>query len=175
MTRSRWRVTGWGRDGRPVEVHHHGMEVHRRGADGSWYFFSTTRSAPMPPGRSTARSTPTDTNGLCDRLSSPSSSWRGAQRRGHPESGPTGWPRPFGARHDGRCFRLLVRLGPEPGAPAGHPRYLLHFVPGAVQRYQAMDCSDVIPSPGQIQRRDLIFTGTRRTMTSAIRDWWSWR
>ncbi|MGF6226290.1 ketosteroid isomerase-like protein [Inquilinus ginsengisoli] len=39
MTRSQWRITGRGRDGKPVEVHHHGMEVHRRGADGSWYFF----------------------------------------------------------------------------------------------------------------------------------------
>lgn len=39
MTRSQWRITGEDKDGRPVEVHHHGMEVHRRGPDGEWYFF----------------------------------------------------------------------------------------------------------------------------------------
>jgi ketosteroid isomerase-like protein len=39
MTRSQWRITGQDRDGKAIEVHHHGMEVHRRGADGTWYFF----------------------------------------------------------------------------------------------------------------------------------------
>lgn len=38
MTRSQWLITGQDRDGQPIEVHHHGMEVHRRGADGTWYF-----------------------------------------------------------------------------------------------------------------------------------------
>jgi ketosteroid isomerase-like protein len=35
MTRSQWLIM----DGRPIEVHHHGMEVHRKGEDGTWYFF----------------------------------------------------------------------------------------------------------------------------------------
>ncbi|WP_119268679.1 YybH family protein [Taklimakanibacter deserti] len=39
MTRSQWLITGEHKDGKPIEVHHHGMEVHRKGADGSWYFF----------------------------------------------------------------------------------------------------------------------------------------
>ncbi|MBY5589617.1 YybH family protein [Rhizobium leguminosarum] len=39
MTRSQWLITGKDRDGKPVEVHHHGMEVHRKGEDGTWYFF----------------------------------------------------------------------------------------------------------------------------------------
>jgi uncharacterized protein (TIGR02246 family) len=39
MTRSQWRITGRGRDGTPIEVEHHGMEVHRKGEDGTWYFF----------------------------------------------------------------------------------------------------------------------------------------
>ena len=39
MTRSQWLITGKDTDANPVEVHHHGMEVHRRGADGNWYFF----------------------------------------------------------------------------------------------------------------------------------------
>lgn len=38
MTRSQWRITGRDRNGKPIEVHHHGMEVHRRGDDGTWYF-----------------------------------------------------------------------------------------------------------------------------------------
>ena len=39
MTRSQWLITGVDRDGRHIEVHHHGMEVHRRLPDGSWVFF----------------------------------------------------------------------------------------------------------------------------------------
>ena len=39
MTRSQWLIKGTGEDGRPTEVHHHGMEVHRRLPDGSWVFF----------------------------------------------------------------------------------------------------------------------------------------
>ena len=39
MTRSQWLITGRDRDGTQIEVHHHGMEVHRKGADGTWYFF----------------------------------------------------------------------------------------------------------------------------------------
>ncbi|WP_457301496.1 hypothetical protein [Phyllobacterium sp. P5_D12] len=27
------------KDGNPLEVHHHGMEVHRKLADGTWAFF----------------------------------------------------------------------------------------------------------------------------------------
>jgi ketosteroid isomerase-like protein len=39
MTRSQWLIKGEDRDGNPTEVHHHGMEVHRKLADGSWVFF----------------------------------------------------------------------------------------------------------------------------------------
>jgi len=39
MTRSQWRITGQDKDGKPIDVHHHGMEVHRNGEDGTWYFF----------------------------------------------------------------------------------------------------------------------------------------
>jgi ketosteroid isomerase-like protein len=39
MTRSQWRITGQDAGGNPIEVHHHGMEVHRKGEDGTWYFF----------------------------------------------------------------------------------------------------------------------------------------
>lgn len=33
-----WPITGKDRNGKPIEVHHHGMEAHCRGADGTWYF-----------------------------------------------------------------------------------------------------------------------------------------
>jgi ketosteroid isomerase-like protein len=39
MTRSQWLIKGVDKDGRRIEVHHHGMEVHRRLADGTWVFF----------------------------------------------------------------------------------------------------------------------------------------
>ncbi|MCC6776541.1 MAG: nuclear transport factor 2 family protein [Hyphomicrobiales bacterium] len=39
MTRSQWLITGQDESGKPIEVRHHGMEVHRRGRDGTWYFF----------------------------------------------------------------------------------------------------------------------------------------
>jgi ketosteroid isomerase-like protein len=39
MTRSQWLIKGVDGEGRPTEVHHHGMEVHRRLPDGSWVFF----------------------------------------------------------------------------------------------------------------------------------------
>jgi ketosteroid isomerase-like protein len=39
MTRSQWLITGKDKQGNPIEVHHHGMEVHRKGADGTWFFF----------------------------------------------------------------------------------------------------------------------------------------
>jgi ketosteroid isomerase-like protein len=39
MTRSQWLITGIDKHGKPIEVHHHGMEVHRRLADGTWVFF----------------------------------------------------------------------------------------------------------------------------------------
>jgi ketosteroid isomerase-like protein len=39
MTRSQWLITGVDQKGEPIEVHHHGMEVHRRLTDGSWVFF----------------------------------------------------------------------------------------------------------------------------------------
>ncbi|MDD1529056.1 hypothetical protein C7U92_15710 [Bradyrhizobium sp. WBOS7] len=39
MTRSQWLIKGIGPDGRPIQVHHHGMEVHRKLPDGTWVFF----------------------------------------------------------------------------------------------------------------------------------------
>jgi ketosteroid isomerase-like protein len=39
MTRSQWLITGQDENGDPIEIHHHGMEVHRKGEDGTWYFF----------------------------------------------------------------------------------------------------------------------------------------
>ena len=39
LTRSQWLIRGVGGYGRAAEVHHHGMEVHRRLADGTWAFF----------------------------------------------------------------------------------------------------------------------------------------
>ena len=40
MTRSQWLIRGQDKDGNPTEVHHHGMEVHRK--------------LPMPPGSSSS-------------------------------------------------------------------------------------------------------------------------
>ena len=55
MTRSQWLIKGTDENGKPTEVHHHGMEVHRRLPDGfSWI----TRSAPIRIGRSKLRRTP---------------------------------------------------------------------------------------------------------------------
>jgi hypothetical protein len=34
-----WRITGTDGNGKPVEVHHHGMEVMRRLPNGEWVFF----------------------------------------------------------------------------------------------------------------------------------------
>ncbi|TAI65763.1 hypothetical protein CWO89_11645 [Bradyrhizobium sp. Leo170] len=39
MTRSQWLIRGVGKDGRAINVHHHGMEVHRGLPDGAWAFF----------------------------------------------------------------------------------------------------------------------------------------
>lgn len=39
LCRSQWRITGIGRDGQPIDVHHHGMEVMRRLPNGEWVFF----------------------------------------------------------------------------------------------------------------------------------------
>ncbi len=39
MTRSQWLIKGINKDGQLTEVHHHGMEVHRRLPDGTWVFF----------------------------------------------------------------------------------------------------------------------------------------
>jgi ketosteroid isomerase-like protein len=39
MTRSQWLIKGRDADGKPIEVHHHGMEVHRKLPDGTWAFF----------------------------------------------------------------------------------------------------------------------------------------
>ncbi|MBR0698822.1 nuclear transport factor 2 family protein [Bradyrhizobium diazoefficiens] len=39
MTRSQWLIRGQDKNGNAVEVHHHGMEVHRKLPDGTWVFF----------------------------------------------------------------------------------------------------------------------------------------
>jgi ketosteroid isomerase-like protein len=39
LVRSQWRITGTGNDGKPIELHHHGMEVMRRQPNGEWRFF----------------------------------------------------------------------------------------------------------------------------------------
>ncbi|RWN67970.1 MAG: DUF4440 domain-containing protein [Mesorhizobium sp.] len=39
MTRSQWLIKGVDQNGKPIEVHHHGMEVHRKLPDGTWAFF----------------------------------------------------------------------------------------------------------------------------------------
>jgi ketosteroid isomerase-like protein len=39
MTRSQWLIKGKDKNGKPTEVHHHGMEVHRKLPDGTWAFF----------------------------------------------------------------------------------------------------------------------------------------
>jgi ketosteroid isomerase-like protein len=39
MTRSQWLIRGVNNDGQPTEVHHHGLDVHRRLPDGTWVFF----------------------------------------------------------------------------------------------------------------------------------------
>jgi ketosteroid isomerase-like protein len=38
LTRSQWLIKGKDVDGNPIEVHHHGMEVHRKLPDGTWAF-----------------------------------------------------------------------------------------------------------------------------------------
>ena len=38
LLRSQWRITGTGPDGETVELKHHGCEVVRRQADGTWRF-----------------------------------------------------------------------------------------------------------------------------------------
>lgn len=56
MTRSQWLITGVDENGNKTEVHHHGMEVHRRLPDGTWVFFidhpfgaDPTLAVPRPP------------------------------------------------------------------------------------------------------------------------------
>jgi ketosteroid isomerase-like protein len=39
LCRSQWLITGTDQKGKPVEVHHHGMEVMRRLPNGEWVFF----------------------------------------------------------------------------------------------------------------------------------------
>jgi ketosteroid isomerase-like protein len=56
MTRSQWLIKGKDPGRNPIEVHHHGMEVHRRLPDGTWGFFidhpfgaDTSRAIEAPP------------------------------------------------------------------------------------------------------------------------------
>ena len=39
LCRSQWRITGFDKDGNPIEVHHHGMELMRRLPTARWVFF----------------------------------------------------------------------------------------------------------------------------------------
>ncbi len=39
LCRSQWRITGTDGNGKPIEVHHHAMEVMRRLPNGEWVFF----------------------------------------------------------------------------------------------------------------------------------------
>jgi ketosteroid isomerase-like protein len=39
LCRSQWRITGTDPHGKPIEIHHHGMEVMRRLPNGEWVFF----------------------------------------------------------------------------------------------------------------------------------------
>jgi ketosteroid isomerase-like protein len=39
LVRSQWKIRGVDGDGDRIELHHHGMEVMRRAADGSWQFY----------------------------------------------------------------------------------------------------------------------------------------
>ena len=48
MTRSQWLIKGVDKSGQPTEVHHHGMEVHRRLPDGTWVFFMDHPSGADP-------------------------------------------------------------------------------------------------------------------------------
>ncbi len=56
LTRSQWLIRGFRQGGAPVELHHHGMEVHRRLPDGTWAFLidhpfgaDPTWAIPAPP------------------------------------------------------------------------------------------------------------------------------
>jgi ketosteroid isomerase-like protein len=39
LCRSQWRITGTDQHGKPIEIHHHGMEVMRQLPNGEWVFF----------------------------------------------------------------------------------------------------------------------------------------
>jgi ketosteroid isomerase-like protein len=39
LCRSQWRIAGSDQNDKPIEVHHHGMEVMRRLPNGEWVFF----------------------------------------------------------------------------------------------------------------------------------------
>jgi hypothetical protein len=60
MTRSQWRITGVDHRGEPVEVHHHGMEVHRRLREAHGSSSWTIRSVPIPTGRSNGHRAPNE-------------------------------------------------------------------------------------------------------------------
>lgn len=39
LVRSQWKIHGTDNDGKPIELHHHGMEVMRRSPEGYWQFY----------------------------------------------------------------------------------------------------------------------------------------
>jgi len=57
MTRSQWLIRGGDADGRPVEVHHHGMEVHRSCRTAPGPSSSTIPAVADPTGRPAPRET----------------------------------------------------------------------------------------------------------------------
>ena len=60
MTRSQWLITGFDKNGTPTELHHHGMEVHRRLPDGTWVFFMDHPFGADRAGQSRHRRTPSN-------------------------------------------------------------------------------------------------------------------
>ena len=50
MTRSQWLIRGRDKSGKPTEVHHHGMEVHRSCLTAPGFSSSIIPAAPIPNG-----------------------------------------------------------------------------------------------------------------------------
>ena len=68
MTRSQWLITGFDKNGTPTELHHHGMEVHRRLPDGTWVFFMDHPFGADPSWAVAAPPTPNNSGPRCPVL-----------------------------------------------------------------------------------------------------------
>ena len=68
MTRSQWLIKGIDENGKPTEVHHHGMEGHRRMPDGTWVFMDHPFGAD-PDWAVEARRTPNSKSDTSSRAS----------------------------------------------------------------------------------------------------------